>query len=173
MFLTLQDLKVDQTFLPHQQSGIFVTNINIPSSDLDNIESVLDRIVNLIVSDYINIAHVQYQVCATYELRNTKTGDVRQWTGSFNPRGNQQNTLSQFERFGPNFHTLVHRAIAPDNIFNRLRFYHVETNWVFQRLTSIVISVQSEINFSHPTLIRRGLLANNHGRRTICSFLLP
>lgn len=175
MFLTTQDLKVDQTFIPSESQGILVTNINIPEGDLVNLENVLDRIRDLIVSDYFSIENIQYQICATYELRNTATGDVRQWTGSFNPRGNQSNALSQFQQFGVNFNDSVRDAIAPENIYRKLRFYHVETNWVFQKLNSIVISFQSEISLAHPTLMRRSLLVQRNGRkhRSVCSFLLP
>lgn len=175
MFLTLQDLKVDQTLIPSENQGIFITNVNIPESEINNIDNVLARIVNLITTDYFNIANVQFQVCATYELRNTATGDVRQWTGSFNPRGNQSNALSQFQLFSPNFSQSVLNAISPENVYRKLRFFHVETNWVFQRLTSVIISFQSEIDLNHPTLFRRSLLLQRNGRRnrSITTFLLP
>lgn len=175
MFLTIQDLKVDQTFIPSENQGIFVTNVNIPEHELVNIDSVLDRVINLITSDYYNIDNIQYQVCATYQLRNTSTGDIRQWTGSFNPRGNQANTLAPFTRFTQRFKQEVTRAVEHDNIFAKLRFYHVETNWVFHKLTSIIVSFQSVMNLAHPTLMRRGLLMQRHGRRhrTIESFFLP
>lgn len=175
MYLTVQDLKVDQTVITSENNGIFVTNINIPESELNNLDTVLERARLLIINDYTNIENIQFQVCATYELRNTQTGDLRHWSGSFNPRGNQSNALSQFQRFGPNFKTIVKDASSPDNVLRKLRFHHAQTNWVFSRLTSIIISVQSEINLTHPTLIRRSLLFQRHGRRqrTISSFLLP
>jgi multidrug efflux pump subunit AcrB len=175
MFLTLQDLKVDQTFIPSEDSGILVTNINVPESEFVNIDSVLERIRNLIVNDYYNVDNVQFQVCATYELRNTETGDVRKWTGSFNPRGNSSNALSAFQIFTPNFKEVVKNALKPDNVHRKLGFHHAQTNWVFQRLTSIIIAVQSEVNLTHPTLLRRSLLIQRNGRRnrTIQSFLLP
>jgi hypothetical protein len=176
MILGLQDLKVDQTVLQsHDNSGILVTNINIPSGELENIHHILHRVRQLIVSDYNNINNIQYQVCATYELRNTLTGDTRQWTGSFNPRGNEFNTLAGFRIFDHTFEATVIQASSTDNVLRRLRFYHIQTNWVFHRLTSIIISVQSVINLTHPTLLRRGLLARRHGRtsRSISTFLLP
>lgn len=175
MLLTLQDLKVDQTLIPSDNRAILVTNINIPESELVNIDNVLNRVSDLIVLDYYNIHRVLFQVSATYELRNTATGDIRQWTGSFNPRGNQSSALGQFTQFTPAFKQEVTEAITPENIYNKLRFYHVETSWVFHKLTSIIISVQSEINLAHPTLLRRNLLTRRNGQttRSICSFLLP
>lgn len=175
MLLSIQDLKVDQTILPSEgNSGIFVTNINIPANELANLDNILTRVRLLIVNDYINVPNIQYQICATYELRNTETGDLRQWTGSFNPRGNQTNTLCPFQTFNLQFENVVRDSCSERNVLNRLRFYHVETNWVFHRLTSVLINVQSVVNLQHPTLLRRSLLAHRYGRtRNICTFLLP
>jgi hypothetical protein len=175
MFLTIQDLKVDQTVLPSDGVGIFVTNVNIPESVVGNLDNILERIRLLVVNDYDNIENIQYQVCATYELRNTVTGDRRQWSGSFNPRGNQSNSLSQFQVFGPDFIGVVKNACSPDNVLRQLRFHHAQTNWVFHKITSFIVTFQSEINLSHPTLLRRSLLLRRHGNRhrSITSFLLP
>lgn len=175
MFYTIQDLKVDQTVLPSENRGIFVSNINIPVSELGNLGNVVARAQQLIQTDYANVPVIQYQVCATYQLKNIVTGDTRQWAGSFNPRGNQNNTLSQFVVFNiGNFAANVINAASQDNIHARLRFYHVQTNWVFDHLTSIIICVQAVVNLTHPTLTQRGLLVFHHGRRrNVHSFLLP
>lgn len=128
----------------------------------------------MIVSDYVNVSNIQYQVCSTYELRNTKTDDIRQWTGSFNPRGNQTSTLSPFQTFNANFENIVRNSCSEDHVLSKLRFYHVQTDWVFHRLTSVIINIQAVVNLTHPTLLRRSLLARRHGRnRNICTFLLP
>lgn len=173
MFLTLQDLKVDQTVIPSEYSAIFITNINIPQSELINIDNVLERVKHLVLTDYINIDPVLFQVCATYQLRNVETNELRQWTGSFNPRGNQANTLCPFQRFNSQFKNIAKASCSEENILRKLRFYHTTTDWVFERLTSIIISFQSEIAFSHPTLLRRNLAISRHGKRTISSILLP
>lgn len=172
MFLTIQDLKVDQTYLSSESSGILVSNINIPESEFNNLDSVLERARQLISTDYINVANIQFQVCATYLLKNSETGEQRQWSGSFNPRGNQLNSLSPFQTFAPNFKTIVKNACSTDNVYRRLRFYHVQTNWVFEKLTSIIISVQAVVSTSHSTLIRRNLISRRYGR-SIQTFLLP
>lgn len=165
MFLTLHDLKVDQTVIPSDDAGVFITNINIPESEFGHLDNILDRAKLLIVNDYIGVENIQFQVCATYELRNTANGDRRQWTGSFNPKGNQSNSLSPFQTFTSNFKTIVKESCSPDNILRRLQFYHVQTNWVFHKLTSVIIAVQSVINLTHPTLLKRSLLARRHGSR--------
>lgn len=175
MLLTIQDLKVDQTVLSSDDRSILVTNINIPEHELVNLDNILDRVRTLVSTDYINTPNIQYQVCATYELRNTATGDIRQWTGSFNPSGNQANTLNQFEYFAPNFKQVVLNACSQNNIYQKLRFYHVQTNWVFHRLTSVIIAVQAVVPHNHPTLLKRSLLLRRNGNnlRAIQSFLLP
>ena len=173
MFLTLQDIKVDQTVIPSETVGIFITNFNIPDGELINIDDILERVERLILTDYLNIDPVLFQVCATYQLRHVETNDLRQWTGSFNPRGNQVNTLCHFQRLNRQFKNVVKTSCSEENILRKLRFYHATTDWVFERLTSIIISVQSEIQFTHPTLLRRNLTPSRHGKRSISSFLLP
>jgi hypothetical protein len=174
MVWTLQDLKVDQTFLQSDQIGIFITNINVPEHEFINLNNILERIRLLILSDYINVTNVQYQVCASYELRNSETGDVRQWTGSFNPTANESSALSIFQTFGPNFKSAALNACSPDNIYRKLQLYHVQTKWVFHKLNSIIICVQAGVSPNHPTLLRRSLVRRRHGRsRAVCTFLLP
>ena len=84
-------------------------------------------------------------------------------------------SLSFFRLFDGSFERTVKQASTTENVLRRLKFYHVQTNWVFYRLTSIVISVQAQVHLTHPTLLRRGLLARRHGRakRNIHTFLLP
>ena len=175
MFLTIQDLKVDQTVLASDERSVLVTNINIPQHELVNLDNILDRVTTLISTSYINVQNVMFQVCATYELRNSTTGDIRQWTGSFNPSGNQANTLNQFEYFSPNFKQVVTNACSEGNIYRKLRFYHVQTNWVFNRITSVIIAVQAVVQNNHPTLIENKFLSKDgRGRRRANqSFLLP
>ena len=155
MFLTLQDLKVDQTALPSGNFAILVSNINIPESEFNNLDVVIERAKNFIVSNYQDAANILFQVCATYKLKHIESGDTRQWTGSFNPKGNQINTLCHFQQFTPQFNIHVKNACTEDNVHRRLRFYHVETSWVFDRLTSIIIYVQSLVNLQHQTIVQK------------------
>lgn len=174
MFLTIQDLKVDQTVLASDNSGILVSNINIPEREFVNLEAVIARVNAFIISEYGSLGVIHFQVCATYELKHIETGDIRQWTGSFNPRGNQYNTLCQFQEFSPRFSAIVRQSCSDENVYRRLRFYHVQTNWVFHRLTSFIISVQSRVPLNHPSLLQ-----HQHGRgrrqrgRSHRSFYLP
>lgn len=161
-------LKVDQTLLHFGNNYLLISNINIPFAEFHQLDAILDRIQLFIQTDYVGlIANIQYQVCATYELQNIHTGEVRLWTGSFNPRGNLLNVLSPFRQYqATTFKTIVTQACSPNNVYNRLRFYHTTTEWVFSRLTSAIVSVQAQIPPLHSTIERRNLLGGRHGRHT-------
>lgn len=173
---TVHDLKVDQTIFSSEESFIFVTNINIPVNYLEtNSEQVIQRVYNFINNEYANVPVVQYQVTATYELRNTVDNSIRQWTGSFSPRNNAFGSLTPFEYFDQSFVRRVHAASDLNFIQQKLTFANVATNYVFERLTSIIINVQAAVNAQFPTLIRRNLLYTRNGRhyRNHQSYALP
>lgn len=176
MHWTVHDLKVDQTVFSSEDSFIFVTNINIPVQELVNEpEQVIQRAYNFISTDYHNVPVVQYQVTATYELRNTVDNSIRQWTGSFSPRNNSYGSLTPFEYFNPTFIPRVRAASDLNYIRQKLTFVNVSTNYVFERLTSIIINVQASVNANFNTLIQRNLLYVRNGRhfRNQHTFPLP
>jgi hypothetical protein len=160
-------LKVDQTLLHYGGSFLLVSNINIPQGDFYRLDTVLDRVQHFIAQDYVGVQNIHYQVCATYLLRNRATGETRLWTGSFNPRGNRLNILQEFQLYqATGFKTAVTRACSAENIYNKLRFFHVATDWVFERCTSAIVSVQANVDPLHPTVENRGLLLVRNGRYT-------
>ena len=167
MPLDYTHLKVDQTVIHYGDTFILVSNINIPESYFLQLENVLDRTVDFINLDYLaDRQTIQYQVCATYDLRNSITQEIRHWSGSFNPKGNRHNILCDFQHFDPGtFRHQIQRACSPDNIYNRLRFFHVQTAWVFDKITSVIICLQGSIGVNHPTIERRGLLDVRNARR--------
>lgn len=166
MHWTVHDLKVDQTVFPSEDSFIFISNINIPVGYVENeLEHVIQRAYNFISTDYQNVPVVQYQVTATYELRNTVDNSIRQWTGSFSPRNNAFGSLTPFQYFNPSFIPRVREASDLNYIRHKLTFANVTTNYVFERLTSIVINVQAAVNANFPTLMQRNLLYVRNGRR--------
>lgn len=177
MPLDVHQLKVNQTALPIANNFLLVSNINIPEEYIhEDFEAILTRTHRFIVEDYTNIPNVQFQVCATYQLVNRVTGATRTWTGSFNPRGNILNSLNQFQPFGGNFSQLVGQACSQDNIYQHLKIFHVDTNWVFDRLSSIYITVQGIAPLHHPTIQRKSLATcKKHGktRRSAVEFYLP
>lgn len=162
-------LKVDQTLLHLPDAGyLLVSNVNIPEAEFVNLDAVLVRTQQFIDQDYLGLQnHIHYQVCATYELQNVNTGEIRHWSGSFNPRGNRFNVLSQFQPYQANtFRGIVAHACSPNNVYNRLRFFHVSTAWVFRRISSAIITLQARIRPDHDTVNRRGLLQIRNGRRS-------
>lgn len=177
MPLNAHQLKVNQTALPFNKHFLLVSNINIPEHYLRNdFEGVLARAHHFIVEDYTNIQNIQFQVCATYTLVNRVSGETRTWTGSFNPRGNQFNSLNQFQLFGAHFSQTVREACSDENIYQKLKIFHVDTNWVFEKLTSIYITVQGIAPLHHPTILKRSLAScKKHGktRRINADFYLP
>jgi hypothetical protein len=175
MPLDYTHLKVDQTLLQHDNRYLLVSNINIPAAYFPQLDHVLDRAQQFLAENYNGIVSIYYQVCATYNLRNTATGEIRHWNGSFNPKGNRYNSLCDFQEYGRGtFKTQVTQACQEDNIYNRLRFFHLETEWVFDKITSVIISAQSKIDLLHPTIERRQLLNYRNGRasRVHVTFLL-
>lgn len=176
MPLDYTHLKVDQTVLQHNNQYLLVSNVNIPVTEFQQLDQVAQRIQQFIAVDYAGIPHIYFQVCATYDLRNTATGEIRHWSGSFNPRGNRHNILSDFQHY---VHTIfswqLTRACNPTNVYNKLRFYHTQTAWVFDKLTSAIISFQASIDPDHPTVVHKNLLNHRYGRhhRVHLTFHLP
>lgn len=170
-------LKVDQTLLRFNESYLLVSNINIPVTEFHQLDAVLDRAQQFIAEDYQEAQenNIQYQVCATYELENTLTGETRQWSGSFNPKGNRYNSLSHFVQYQPwNFKRVVTHACSPNNVYSKLRFFHTQTAWVFRQLKSAIISLQARVGPLNGTIERRGLLQRRNGghSRVHLTFLL-
>lgn len=165
MLSSVHNLKVDQTVLTSDESFIFISNINIPVDYLvEQRENIIQRAFNFIQGDYQTCPVVQYQVTCTYELRNTVDNSIRQWTGSFSPRNNLVGSLTPFEYFDASFNEKVTRATDIDFIHQKLRFTNVTTNYVFERLTSIIVNVQAAVGAHFTTLIHRNLVYNRNGR---------
>lgn len=161
----VHQLKVDQSAIPYQDQYLLLTHVNIPEDLLFNdIENTLNRVQTFIVQEYNAIDNVLYQVCATYELKNTKTNAIKVWTGSFNPRNNALNALNDFTKFDASFKRVVRETCHPDTIFARFRSMQGETSWVFQRIISFFFSFQAILDNQHPTLRHRRLLVY-HGEK--------
>lgn len=176
MPLDYTHLKVDQTILHSNNQLLLVSNINIPENNFGELNQILDRVRQFIGTEYDNIEDIYYQVNATYDLRNTATGEIRHWSGSFNPRGNRHNILCDFQSYVlGTFNQQVIRACDPQNVYNKLRFFHAQTAWVFDKLTSAVISIQAHVDPEHPTVEHRDLCNVKRGRskRVHLTFHLP
>lgn len=161
-------LKVDQACLKLPNKAIFISNINIPDQYLDSPElpNVVQRIQQFIASDYIGVPNVQFQVCASYKLVHTTSGATRHFHGSFMPGGNQSNVLLTFRPVTETFRDEILEVCQRQIVQFTLLHYNVDTNWVFDSLTSIIISVQALMPLSHTTLFNRGFVGRSgHGFR--------
>jgi hypothetical protein len=174
MVLTVHDLKVDETIFENGDECMFVCNINIPEGYLYTPRPIFERVDAFVHQEYINIELVKYQVTATYELRHTDTGALRHWAGSFMPRENNLSSFDTFHLYGPDFVNTLLQVCDTNSIIASLLFHNIETKWVFDNLTSIVINLQARVPREFPTLIQRDLRVAHYGRqRRHITFPLP
>ena len=160
-------LKVDQTVLPLQNNFyLLVSNINIPERFIDQVQPILGRIVQFISNDYGNATpSIDYQLTASYTLRNTNTGELRTWTGSFYPTGNDRACITPFRTYNSNFIANVSLDLQRQNIFNKLQFNQLDSAWKFESLISIIINVQAKITHNHHVFFSKRHFANYQRRR--------
>lgn len=167
MNTTADHLKVDQTTVGLDTFVIFISNINIPERYIDRLRPVLQRIYAFVAGDYEGIEDVQYQVTATYTIRNTHDGEVRQWTGSFLPKANNNlSTIDSFQPFGPDFVDRLELLCNRENVIAKLLLHNADTRWEFDSLSGLVLNVQAKVPRGFHTLSRRDLNSVRHGHAT-------
>jgi len=102
MFNSWQIFKVNAISVRHPETTnnerLVSYNINLPVPLIPN-ENVYSVIRDTIVHDFDNSPGIYFQISAVYTLVNRDTGDLRTWTGSFNPRNRQVSQLSAHRRF--------------------------------------------------------------------------
>jgi len=79
---------------------IVLYNVNLPRR-LWQDEASLIRIRNLVTRDFRNVDGIYFQLSATYTLVNRETGEIRTWSGSFNPRNRVASELTSHAPFEP------------------------------------------------------------------------
>ena len=175
MNASIQELKVDQTVVTvNPVESVFITNINIPLSDLDNIRPILERVYAFLVRDYLGAPLVKYQLTATYNLVHRESGALRHWKGSFLPREDNNSTIDSYHILGRNFVERLTPLCNPVSIFEKLVENGAETGWQFHSLTGVVINVQALVELEFHTLLLRNLKTVRHGRkRAHITFPLP
>ena len=172
--LNAQSLKVDCTALPNDTNNrnqfLVVENVNIPEDKVYNPAEytlVLERTRNFLAQEFrqVNVViPVYFQVTATYKLVHRVTGAIRQWTGSFFPRGNSLLSLTPFTRFDPDtFVNFVQRQTSRELIEDKLKSIEIDSQWQFDSLVSVIVNSQANVSVGHPVLTLRGLI--HHGRR--------
>jgi len=130
-------------------------NVNVPVHLISN-DNVYNVIKNTIVRDFHNDPGIYFQLSAIYTLVNRHTGDLRTWTGSFNPRNPQPNQLTTHRRFEPD--TFIDFARANSSIevvLQRLTANHVADEKTWLLLNSIVFNFQCKLRASHRLFLHR------------------
>ena len=123
---------------------LLLYNINLPVNLLTK-ENVYTVIRDTIVHDFNNHSNVYFQISAVYICVNCKTGDIRTWSGSFNPRKRQPSQLTTHQRFEADTfikfaqqHSSLERA--KETLTGNTIGARKTSVWTFQDLKSIVLS---------------------------------
>jgi len=163
----LDRFKVDVVSLEDGPAArIVLYNVNLPRR-LWQDEPSLIRVRNLITRDFRNVPGIYFQLSATYTLVNRENGEIRTWSGSFNPRNRVISELTSHSLFEPeSFVPFVLAHSLPDWVFDKLtvgggggQLTAGKTSvWVLDEIKSIVISFQARLGVSHSLFSRYPLL---------------
>jgi len=140
---------------------IVLYNVNLPRR-LWQDEASLIRIRDRVVRDFNNDAGIYFQLSATYTLVNRENGEVRTWSGSFNPRNRVISELTSHASFEPDsFVPFVLAHSSPDWVFDKLTAAGgglltdgKPSVWVVDEIKSIVISFQCRLGVTHSLFSR-------------------
>ena len=142
-------------------------------SDEELRRQALERAQRLLSAD-LAPSRMQYQLTGTYILRNINTGETVSFTGSFFAKANSPAIIQGFRPY--NEATFVRNSFdALENAEEQLRSWRgQDTRFVFDRLVSVIVTVNALVTQNHPVLEKRQLLSN-HGRysRRRRTFKLP
>ena len=174
----VQQIKLDATSLRSENERVTVVlNFNIPTSVVEEDEPVtfLEVLNNIAtyLSHNFDTQQLVFQVTAAYYLSNKKNGNRQLWTGSFYPVGNHTSCLSgpvfQAFRNSESFVQRVIRYSSPQNVVDCLGWGGEDSDWTFDSLASIIVSVQTQLRENHSYLRNNGLLdiRGGHQRRII------
>ena len=134
-------------------------NINLPVNLLTK-ENVFTVIRDTIVHDFNHNSDVYFQISAVYTLVNRETGDIRTWSGSFNPRNRQPSQLTTHQRFQADTfiefaqqHSSLERA--KETLTANYTAAGKDSVWTLQDLKSIIFSFQCKLPASHFLFLKR------------------
>jgi len=155
-----QDFKLDATSVKLGGEILVLYNVNLPELLVDNEadrERALEIVKNLVQTDFEG-NRVDYQITASYMLKNAVTGQTKLWRGSFFTSENSPAEITQFKQFNPS--TFVQTALGEtsgENVRERLRWFGNNSVWAFESLESAIVNIQTVLPSSHPVFRRRGL----------------
>jgi len=159
MYNSWQIFKVNAISVRHSATDnerLVSYNINLPVPLIPN-ENVYSVIRDTIVHDFDNSPGIYFQISAVYTLVNRDTGDLRTWTGSFNPRNRQVSQLSAHRLFEAdsfvNFaraNCSVEAAVQKLTANSDARTTAGKTSvWSLQDLKAIIFSFQCRLYPTH------------------------
>jgi hypothetical protein len=132
-------------------------NVNLPRR-LWQDEQSLVRIRDIVTRDFGEVAGVYFQLSATYTLANRETGEIRIWSGSFNPRNRDISELTSHSTFEPDtFVEFVLAHSSPEWVHDKLNAGVTAGKtsvWVLDEVKSIVISFQGRLGNRHSLFSR-------------------
>lgn len=146
-------LKVDVLLLTSDETrSTAILNYNIPERHLRD-DQVTERVRQSLLQ-YLGPEHAAdayFSLSATYTLRHRETGEIRHWSGSFQPRRNELAAVTPYRRFQyDTFVSYVNRNTDPAAIRQHLLFAGLESLWQFDQLGSVVVSVNVQLPNNHP-----------------------
>jgi len=128
-------------------------NVILPVHLISN-ENMYNVIRDTIVYDFDNNSGIYFDLSAVYTLVNLDTGDLRTWTGRFNPRNRQPSQLSTHRRFEAD--TFIDFAGANSSVEEALQKLTANYStagqtsvWTLQDLKAIIFSFQCKVRASH------------------------
>jgi hypothetical protein len=137
----------------NKSERLVLYNVNVPVHLISN-DSVYNVIRDTVVRDFDNNSGIYFQLSAVYTLVNRDTGDLRTWTGSFNPRNRQPSQLSTHRRFEAD--TFIDFARANSSVevaLQKLTANYATAGqtsvWTLQDLKAIIFSFQCKVRASH------------------------
>jgi hypothetical protein len=159
MYNSWQIFKVNAISVRHSATSnekLVSYNINLPVPLIPN-ENVYSVIRDTIVHDFDNSPGIYFQISAVYTLVNRDTGDLRTWTGSFNPRNRQVSQLSAHRLFEAdsfvNFaraNCSVEAAVQKLTANSDARTTAGKTSvWSLQDLKAIIFTFQCRLYLTH------------------------
>ena len=139
----LEQLKVDCTAFNLRKDIYLVQyNVNLPRPivlNLDERQNALERVRALLILEFGSLP-IEFQITGTYVLKNSETGEERNWHGSFYTGLNNPSVVSDFQLFDRR--TFVNTVFQSLNTAEAKFIDHGRgSKWKFEYLHSIILNL--------------------------------
>lgn len=172
MLLIPERFKVNGLIVPVRGSDHFVyaLNFNLPAEDLENPDranELLESVQTCIEDEFpteIGIGEVYFRITASYILTHVATKEPRLWQGSFQPRTTQEHNILSNRLFSPDtFGRTAGEAVSPERVVRKLKLGNENSNWIFNKLRSVIISFQAKCKYNTHIFRQGSLFIPNTG----------